>query len=56
VRSAGGNIAARNAGGAPGTPYGGAWFHIELPVPNDETARGAGEPAVAARTASDAHD
>ena len=39
VRSAGGSIAARNAGGAPGTPYRGAWFHIELPAPNDAATR-----------------
>jgi signal transduction histidine kinase len=34
VRTAGGSIAARHAR-ASGTRYRGAWFHIELPVPND---------------------
>jgi two-component system C4-dicarboxylate transport sensor histidine kinase DctB len=56
VRSAGGSIAARNAADGPGTPYRGAWFHIELPVPNDATMRGAGESSVPARATLDAHD
>jgi len=56
VRSAGGSIAARNAGSAPGTRYGGAWFHIELPVPNGSVMRGAGDPPASARVTSDAHD
>ena len=54
VRSAGGSIVARNAGGAPGTPYRGAWFHIELPVPNDAGANGIVEPPVSTRAVSDA--
>ncbi|MBW8839698.1 MAG: HAMP domain-containing histidine kinase, partial [Gemmatimonadetes bacterium] len=56
VRAAGGSIAARNGGGGPGIPYGGAWFHIELPAPNDATVRGAGERSAPARATSDAHD
>jgi signal transduction histidine kinase len=36
VRTAGGSIAARNARDGSGTPYRGAWFHIELPAPNDD--------------------
>ena len=56
VRSAGGSIAARNAGGGPGTSYGGAWFHIELPAPNDVLPRAASEPPAQARATSDAHD
>ena len=43
VRTAGGTIAARNAGDGSGTPYHGAWFHIELPAPNDTGRRGAGD-------------
>ena len=35
VRAAGGSIVVRNARGARGTAYRGAWFHIELPSPND---------------------
>ena len=54
VRSAGGSIVARNVGGAPGTPYRGAWFHIELPVPNDAGANGIVEPPVSTRAVSDA--
>jgi len=54
VRAAGGSIAARNAGGGPGTPYRGAWFHIELPVPNDAAAHGVAELPVSTRAASDA--
>ena len=34
VRTAGGSIAARNARDGSGSSYRGAWFHIELPVPN----------------------
>jgi signal transduction histidine kinase len=34
VRTAGGSIEARNARAASGTTYRGAWFHIELPMPN----------------------
>ena len=56
VRSAGGSIAARNAGSTPATPYSGAWFHIELPVPNEATARGPGELPAPARVTSNAHD
>lgn len=48
VRTAGGSIAARNAASASGTTYRGAWFHIELPTPNDVTARGAAEPPASA--------
>ena len=56
VRSAGGSIAARNGGGAPGTPYGGAWFHIELPAPNETVAPAAGALSASPRATSDAHD
>jgi len=56
VRSAGGSIAARNGGGAPGTPYGGAWFHIELPAPNDVVAPSAGAASASPRATSNAHD
>ena len=52
VRSAGGSIAARNAGSAPGTSYRGAWFHIELPAPHDVAAGGSQPPAVSTQTVS----
>jgi signal transduction histidine kinase len=45
VRTAGGSIAARNARDGSGTTYRGAWFHIELPTPNDPAAT----PAAVAR-------
>jgi signal transduction histidine kinase len=48
VRTAGGSIAAGNARAASGTTYRGAWFHIELPTPNDVIARGAAEPPASA--------
>ena len=51
VRSAGGTIAARNAGDAPRTPYRGAWFHIELPTPNDASS-GSAEPPAPTQAAS----
>jgi signal transduction histidine kinase len=54
VRSAGGSIAARNGGGGQGSPYGGAWFHIELPVPNDATVRDDSDPSARPRATSDA--
>jgi C4-dicarboxylate-specific signal transduction histidine kinase len=54
VRSAGGSIAARNGGGASGTPYRGAWIHIELPEPNDAAAHRVPAPPVSTRAASDA--
>jgi signal transduction histidine kinase len=52
VRSAGGSIAARNAASAPGMPYRGAWFHIELPTPNDVAASGSVESPASAQRAS----
>jgi len=54
VRSAGGSISARNTGGATGTPYRGAWFHIELPAPNEAAAHAVAEPPAFRRAASDA--
>jgi signal transduction histidine kinase len=36
VRTAGGTITVQNGGEAMGLPYSGAWFHITLPVPNDQ--------------------
>lgn len=41
VRTAGGSIEARNARPGAGTVYRGAWFHIELPTPNDAADRSA---------------
>jgi len=38
VRTAGGTIAARNAPAGLATTYPGAWFHLELPSPNDPAA------------------
>jgi signal transduction histidine kinase len=35
VRTAGGSIAARNVDASAGAAYCGAWFHIDLPSPND---------------------
>jgi signal transduction histidine kinase len=41
VRTAGGSIVARNArDGPPTSSYRGAWFHLELPLPNDVTGPG----------------
>jgi two-component system C4-dicarboxylate transport sensor histidine kinase DctB len=51
VRSAGGSITVRNAGDTPRTPYRGAWFHIELPTPNDASSGSAG-PAVPTQAVS----
>jgi C4-dicarboxylate-specific signal transduction histidine kinase len=56
VRSAGGSIAARNGGRAPGMPYGGAWFHIELPVPNADALRDSSDRPASVRVTSDARD
>jgi signal transduction histidine kinase len=56
VRSAGGSIGARNGGRAPGMPYGGAWFHIELPVPNAAMLRDSGDRRASVRVTSDARD
>jgi two-component system NtrC family sensor kinase len=57
VRTAGGSIVARNAAVGSGPAYGGAWFHIELPAPNDTNgARGAAELPVSARASSPARD
>jgi len=56
VRSAGGSIAARNGGRAPGMPYGGAWFHIELPVPNADVLRDSTDRPASVRVTSDARD
>jgi len=57
VRTAGGSIVARNAPIDSGSAYGGAWFHIELPVPNDAGgARAAAELPVSARASSPARD
>jgi len=50
VRTAGGSIVARNARDGSGTRYQGAWFHIELPMPN------APEPSAPVRTSSAARD
>ena len=41
VRTAGGSIEARNARVESGTTHRGAWFHIELPSPNDAAERSA---------------
>ena len=52
VRTAGGSIAAKDAR-ASGTPYRGAWFHIELPMPDHSSeARVAGDPLASARTSA----
>lgn len=48
VRTAGGSIEARNARTGSGTTYRGAWFHIELPAPNDAAERSASARASAA--------
>jgi signal transduction histidine kinase len=56
VRSAGGSITAKNAGRTPGTRYRGAWFHIELPAPNDVVTRATDDSPQSIRAASDAHD
>jgi signal transduction histidine kinase len=56
VRTAGGSIAARNARDGSGTPYRGAWFHLELPLPNDADRHAAAEPRAHARSSSRASD
>ena len=56
IRSAGGSVAARNGGRAPRMPYGGAWFHIELPVPNADVTRDSGDRPASVRVTSDARD
>ena len=57
VRTAGGSVVARNAPAGSGPTYGGAWFHIELPSPNDTSAaREAVELPVSARASSPARD
>ena len=54
VRSAGGSIVARNAGGGGGTPDRGPGGDMERPVPNDAGANGIVEPPVSTRAVSDA--
>jgi two-component system C4-dicarboxylate transport sensor histidine kinase DctB len=49
VRTAGGSISARNARARSGTTYRGAWFHIELPAPNDSVAERAAPDPTATR-------
>jgi signal transduction histidine kinase len=56
VRTAGGSIAARNARERSGTSYRGAWFHIELPPPNDAARRGVAEPPAHGRSSTRAGD
>jgi signal transduction histidine kinase len=52
VRTAGGSITAKNAR-TSGTPYRGAWFHIELPSPDDPPeTRVAVDPLASARTSA----
>jgi C4-dicarboxylate-specific signal transduction histidine kinase len=53
VRTAGGSIVARHARDRSDATYRGAWFHIELPAPNETAAaRGAGELPASARPSS----